>query len=142
MDTKEFKTIRELKKFCDDLGVDTREAYDNMIENESDFEVDNYRFIHSDDIDKIQQNELSGDAYMLGCFSAWFLADILNAPVGAIEAMQKAEAYEAIGLWILESDKIEELQEGHASQDGYGHHFSHYDGQENEFEEYYVFRIS
>ena len=142
MNTKEFKEIKALAKFCEDSLIDAREVYDNMIEDTRDFEVDNYRFIHDDNINKIQQEELSSDTYMLGCFSAWFLADILDAPVNAIELMQKAEAYEAIGEWVLESDKLEELQEEYSSMDGYGHHFNHYDGNEDEINHYHVFRIN
>ena len=142
MNTNDYKQIKELATFCKNLDINPRDAYENIITDTADFEVDNYRFICADDIDKIQQDELSSDEYMLGCFQAWFLADILDAPVQAIEAMQKAEAFEAIGTWIIEADKIEELQESFASTDGYGHHFNHYDFGEEEILNYYVFRTN
>ena len=137
-----YKEIRELINFCSDNSINTREVYENVLKNESDFYVDDFRFILSDDIDSIQQEELKNDSYMLGCFNAWFLSDILDAPLEAIELMQKDEAYEGIGVWIIESGKIEELQEQYSCVDGYGHHFNHYDGNEEEMLDYYVFRTN
>jgi len=34
------------------------------------------------------------------------------------------------------------MQEDYASQDGYGHHFGPYDGNENEIGDYYAFRAN
>jgi len=113
---------------------------------EDDFEVNDYRFIKYTAIDKIQQEELGGDEYILGCFNPSFLADVLNIDMDVIEAMQKAEAYEAIGKLVLSLDKLEELQQEYSSDDGYGHHFGHYDGNEHELdlggEMYLAFKIN
>ena len=123
------------------LDVDLREALTEMDQESSDFEVEGYRFIHEDDIDKIMQDELSGDEYVLGCFNGWVLSNVLDVDVDVIRAMQEAEAYEAIGKLVLSLDKLEELQQEYVSADGYGHHFNHWDGSTDTIGEYYVFRV-
>lgn len=105
-----------------------------------------WRFINDDVIDQIMQDELESDTYMLGCFNAWFLADILGTSTDAIEAIQKAEAYEGLGEMVLAGGHLEKLQKAYASADGYGHHFSGYDGNGEEFtlesgDIYHAFRI-
>ena len=142
MKYSELKTIRA---FCNELTStpDWREVAQNIEEGEVDFTVDNVRFINSDDIDKIQQDELSWDEYALGCFNAWFLADVTGIDCDVFEAMQKAEAFEAIGKLIISMGKLEDLQQAYASTDGYGHHFNGYDFSEDELrvngEMFYVF---
>lgn len=134
--------IKEVKEFCKvDLfsTPDWREVVAHIADEDEDFEVDGVRFIHKDAIDGIQQNELSGDKYILGCFNDWFIADVLGIDVDVIQAMQKAEAFEAIGKLIISMGKLEELQEAYASTDGYGHHFNQYDFGEEQIGEYYVF---
>ena len=106
-----------------------------------DFEEAGYRFIAVNAIDKIMQDELSNNKYMLGCFNAWFLADILDMDLEVIEALQKAEAYEAIGKMVLRGGKIEQLQQEYVCSDSYGHHFGSYDGYEHEVEGYYYFQV-
>ena len=128
---------REVKS----MGIDVRSVLESMIDGEQDFEVDGYRFIHPDSIDEIQQGELSSDTYMLGCFNAWFLADILGCPTDAIEKMQASEAFEGIGAWVLDGH-LEELQQAYAAADGYGHHFAHYDHEEHEIGQYLAFRVN
>ena len=134
--------FRELKSFCANLASDPcwREVYDNA---SHDFEVEGVRFIAAGVIDEVMCHELGSDLYILGCFNAPFLASILEIDTDVIEAMQKAEAFEALGKLILSMDKLEELQEDYASADGYGHHFNSYDGSEEETEigggTYYVF---
>ena len=129
-----YSEIKEVRQFCENLTSepDWKEVIKNIVDGESDFEVDNVRFINSDSIDEIQQEELSNDEYILGCFNAWFIADILRIDVDVIEAMQKANAYEALGKLIISLDKLPELQAEYSSADGYGNHFNHYDGNEEE----------
>lgn len=129
MHYSELKTIRQ---FCDDLH--SKPSWREVVENigRYDFEVDGVRFISDGEIDQIQQDELSSDEYILGCFNAWFIADVLNIDQDVIEAMQKAEAFEAIGKLIISMKKLPELQSAYASADGYGHHFNHYDFSEDE----------
>ena len=126
-----------------ELGINIRELCDNAaIDENADFEVDNYRFIKENSIDKIQQDELSSDEYTLGCFNAWFLADVLNIDIDVIEAMQKSEAYDVIGELVLSMGKLDELQKAYASADGYGHYFSSYDFSEDQVGDYYLFRTA
>ena len=137
----------EVKKLISELRenfekYDIHEIILNMIDEEDDFEISNYRFINEDEIDRIQQEELEDDVYILGCFNAWFISDVLDIDQDVIEEMQKAGAYEAIGKLILSMNKLEELQEEYARLDGYGHHFAHYDGNENQINGYYFFKIN
>ena len=140
-----FSEIKRLKAFCGFLCSEPcwREVLECILSGENDFTVSNVRFIESDSIDEIQQTELGADDYTLGCFNAWFLSDILEIDQEAMEAMQQAEAFEAIGKLVKSLDKLEELQTAYASADGYGHHFNGYDFGEEELHigsnSYYVF---
>lgn len=140
MNYSEIKEIRSI------VGDDWREVIEEILEDNDDFEVAGYRFIDSESIDKIMQDELSSDEYILGCFSSWFLSDILGIDQDVIDAMKEAEAFEAIGKLVLSLNKLEELQKGYVRNDGYGHHFAHYDGEENEInidnKIYYYFRVN
>ena len=136
MKFSEIKEVREL------VGDNWRDAVESISMEEDDFEVDLHRFIRMDKIDEIQQNELSWEPYLLGCFTDWFLAGILNLDIDVIKELQKAEAFEALGKMVLSMDKLEELQEQYVSCDGYGHHFAHYDHNEHELGDYYAFRVN
>lgn len=127
-----YSEIKNLKEFCNGLDSepDWREVLENILDRNDDFEVSNVRFILDDSIDSIQQDELSSDLYCLGCFNADFLADYLPIDAEDIKNIQDAGAYEAIGKMIL--PVIEDVQKAYASVDGYGHHFNHYDFNEDE----------
>ena len=129
-----YSELKTIKNFCESLtsAPDWREVVAEIGAGSADFEVDNVRFINSADIDRVQQEELSNDEYILGCFNAWFIADVPDIDQDVIEAMQKVEAYEAVGKLIISLGKLAELQAAYASADGYGHHFNHYDGNEEE----------
>ena len=138
------KELREAIEFFKGIDIeckeDMKEAFENMSNQDDDFEVDNYRFIHTDSIDKVQQDELSNDEYILGCFTNWFIAENTDLDLEVVDALQEAEAFDALGRLMLKD--IEAIQEGYASADGYGHHFNRYDGNEEEFNNYHVFRIN
>ena len=129
MDFK-FSDLKELFIEWDMSRSEVEEFVENVMDGEDDFTVGNYRYINEDAIDRIMQEELSGDEWMLGNFNAWFLADVLDIDCDVIEEMQKCEAYGAIGKLVMSMNKLEELQEKYASADGYGHHFNHWDGSE------------
>lgn len=127
------------------IDLDNSELIEALTEIDNlsdDFEVGNYRFISVGEIDEIQQNELEGDLYILGCFNASFLAGVLDIDQDVIESMQSSEAFEAVGKLIISMDKLEELQSEYASVDGYGHHFAHYDHHEHEIGDYLAFKIN
>ena len=121
---------------------DWRETIENMRDCVADFEVPNFRFIHVDAIDRIQQEELESDTYILGCFNPHFLSEILGMSSEAIRKIQEASP-EALGELVLASGKLKEVQEGYVSADGYGHHFAHYDHHEREIDgtDYLAFKI-
>ena len=102
-----------------------------------------WRFIREDAIDGIMQDELASDEYILGCLNDWLLADVLDMDIDVIQAMQKAEAHEALGKLVISTSKLQELQEKYVQADGYGHHFAHYDGFEESLstQPYYAFKI-
>jgi len=129
-----YSQIKYLKSFCAGLhsSPDWKEVIEEIENYSDDFEVNNVRFIKSDCIDKIQQDELESDLYLLGCFNSDFIAEVLSIDSEVIDSMQEAEAFESIGLLIVRLGKLEELQEAYASLDGYGHHFNTYDFSEKE----------
>lgn len=129
-----FSEIKQVKEFCDNLfsTPDWREVVQNIIDGDDDFTVDDVRFIKSDSIDSVLADELSGDAYVLGCFNASFIADVTGWPIALIEAAQKGDGTEALGQAIIDCGFCEKMAEEYASADGYGHHFNSYDGGEEE----------
>lgn len=132
-----------IRAMIDLIGKEySEEILSSLFYGFSDFEVGSYRVIDNCAIDEIQQGELKSDEYVLGSFDKYFLADTLEIDFDVIEAMQKAEAYEAIGKLILSMGKLEELQGAYAGTDGYGHHFAHYDGVEHEIGNYYAFKVN
>lgn len=141
---KTTKSAMNLRSFLrDELSLsleESIEAIQKMRNEESDFSIDDWRFIANDAIDQIQQDELSSDEYVLGCFNASFLAGVTDLPIEMIEACQSAEQYEAIGKAIIDGCWLEDVQREYARADGYGHHFSGYDFSEREIGAYYVFR--
>lgn len=134
---------KQIKAFCANLhsGPDYREILRNI--GEDDFTVNNVRFISAEDIDRIQQEELRDDEYMLGCFNSDFIAGVLGIDEEVITALQKVEAFDAIGKLIISLGKLHELQAEYSATDGYGHHFNGYDGGQEEISIdgtlYYVF---
>ena len=87
--------IKQIKAFCESLLSEPcwKEAIENIVGGENDFEVNNVRFINGGDIDQIQQEELSNDLYTLGCFNANFLASILGSDQDVIEARREVDAF-------------------------------------------------
>ena len=143
---KTYSELKQIKNFCDDCNIDNwREVVENIENLDDDFEVDGYRFIHENEIDKIQIEELESDPYILGCFNDWVIADNTDLSYDIVQALQSADKYEALGQHIIDSDCVESIQQEYSRLDGYGHHFSHYDGETREdlldFG-YYVFRIN
>ena len=102
-----------------------------------------YRIIESSDIEEIMKDELSSDTYLLGCFNARFLSDIMNIPMDAIEKIQNSDCCDALGIIISNNDEMmNKLVSSYISADGARHHFSSYDGSENDYGEYTVFCIN
>ena len=140
--------LSEIKQLKDNLSMllsepNWREVVELADYGKSDFMVNGVRFIAFHAIDEIQQEELLSDMYILGCFNASFIANILSTDVEAIEAMQEADAFEGIGKMLV--PHIEEVQEQYSSADGYGHHFNSYDFSEEEMtiagNDYHVFDL-
>ncbi len=105
----------------------------NMLDAKDDFEVDNVRFISEDSIDK-NLNGSSRKRWILSSryFSTWALSNATGISSEVFEAMQKVEAYEAIGKLVIDLDKVSDLAQILVKYDGYGHHFNNHDGNEEE----------
>ena len=129
-----------------DIDIESEE-YEQLIANIRDTDVNEftsggYRFIKREAIDSILEQELSSDEYCLGCFNADFLADITEWPMGLIKAAQEGEAFAELGKVLIQEGKVPAIAREYHSQDGYGHHFGHYDGNELEFRDYLVFKVN
>lgn len=98
-----------------------------------------WRIIHQDAIDDILETEFDDDEYILGCFASWALADVLPMSQKKIEELQENEAFEALGAMVVSLSKVGELAGLRVEHDGYGSHFSSYDGNEYEAGEYHIF---
>ena len=141
----EIQEIKNIITLANNYGIDTRELYDNIVNEEEDFEVDNYRFIKEDEALNEAVNMYKVDNYLLGCFNDWFIADNTNIPLRAVQALQKAEAFEELGEMIQEND-LDAFIEEYARLDGWGHVLSSYDGNNDEISinevDYIVFRTN
>ena len=127
-----YNEIKDIKHECEQLcsNPDWREVTENIATVEPDFWVDNVRYIHSDAISEVLADELSSDLYILGCFNANFLASVCDIDIEVVQALQEAEAFEALGKLVL--PHINEIANEYACIDGYGHHFNSYDFGEEE----------
>ena len=143
MQVTEYTTLyRDLMDHCDQS--EARELIESFCDGEA--STYNWRLIRNHEIDEIMASELGAEPYLLGCFNDWFLADVLDISSDVIKALQEAQAYEALGKLIIDMDKLSDLQWAYAQADGYGHHFSTYDGSEVEIigldgETYHLFRV-
>ena len=148
--------IREIKRELDNYGIDEfREFIEQIRDDETDFEIDNHRFICEHNIDDILADEITDDLYMLGCFNASFISDLTDIDYDIIETLQDAEAFEGVGKLFLQLCDKSKIAEEYSKYDGYGHHFAHYDGHEQTITipftdennkivnfDYYFFRIN
>ena len=143
MDKHEKKIV---KQFLNEIGVDFDEFMENYNNENLDFEIGKHRFIYEGEIDDIQIKELESDPYILGCFSSWAIADASNLDYEIIEALQESEKFELIGQYLINNNCLDKLQRICVANDGYGHHFAHYDNETLEDilceTGYYVFRVN
>ena len=128
-----YSQIKKIKSFCDDRvsAPAWREVVESIATGEQDFEVGNVRFVHDGVILDTLADELARDEYVLGCFSAWCIAEATGWPAVLITAAQKGGAYAEIGA-AMTDEQIRKLAEIYSSADGFGHHFNAYDGNEEE----------
>lgn len=146
-ENKNVEVLKELKQlgFNETDISDIMQGFEPDEYDRSDFTLEleegEYRFIHEDVIDNTLKEELSDDTYILGCFRAWFIADILNISVDSVEKIQKAEGYEALGELMLKH--IDEVAEKFVSCDGYGVHFNRCNHDEDLLSNgYYMFQVN
>lgn len=122
-----------LTKLRQDLSLDSADVQqlnEEIKSGETDIEAGDCRFIDDDYIDDILEDELLSDTYILGSFAPWFIADILDIDVEAVEPMQASGAY--AGLGQLMAKHSYEVAKKYAGIDGYGHHFNSYNGEDIE----------
>lgn len=143
MDKHEKKIV---KQFLNEIGVDFDEFMENYDNENPDFEIGKYRFIHEGKIDDIQVREMESDPYVLGCFTDWAIADASDLSYDIVQGLQESEKFELIGQHLIDNDHVDELQQIYVANDGYGHHFAHYNHEtlEEILSEtgYYVFRVN
>ena len=131
--TKDYtiKQIREIRSVIDALDIDWREFIREARECD-DFELDGYRFIREAAIDDIVVGQYEDDAYILGCFNDWFIADNSSLSLDIVQALQSAEKFEAIGQHLIDSGEARDMILEACRIDGYGHMLDSYDGDTNE----------
>jgi hypothetical protein len=145
MKTYTYSEAKAIIEFCQENDIDFKEVIENMTEETNEFEVSDYRFILETDIDEIQKDELESDAYILGCFNADFISDNSDLSYDIVKALQEGEKFEELGNHLIDNDSVLDMQQEYARLDGYGHHFSYYDGSTHEdliHLGYYAFRVN
>lgn len=136
----------KVKEFVEYIGCDFDEFMENYNNKNPDFEIWKYRFIHKDKIDDIQVKEMESDPYILGSFADWAIADVSDLSYDMVLFLQESDKFELIGQHLIDNDCVEELQQIYAANDGYGHYFGTYSG--DQYEDilsetgYYVFRVN
>jgi MoaA/NifB/PqqE/SkfB family radical SAM enzyme len=140
-----YSEVKELITIANEYGIDKAELIENISNNENDFEVENYRFIKESAVLEEAVNMYRGDNYMLGCFSASFIADNTKLSYNVVKALQKAEVFEELGE-LINDEGIEDFIEEYGRLDGWGHVFGSYDGNNDEVnilgEDFIVFRTN
>lgn len=131
MKTLTFSQIKSIKAFADDCcgSVDWKELVKNITEETDDFELDNYRFIRVDDIDRVLEDYLTSDPYSLGCFSDWFIADNSDLSYDIVKALQSAEKFSEIGQHLIDNADMTAFTDSAVCSDGYGRFLAGYDGE-------------
>ena len=122
-----------LSDLCYELDFDQEESrmLFGKILNTGDFTVGDYRFIDCVVVDEVMKDEFRNEPYMIGSCNSWVTADLLGVSTDVIDLLQKNEQYEAIGMLVLETNKLDKFIDTLISNDGYGHHFGIYDGEEH-----------
>ena len=131
MGTLNFSQLRNIIEISNNYGIDKKELLQNIESENTDFEVDNYRFILESEAENIALEQYESDEYILGCFNDWFIADHCGIPLNAVKALQKAEAFQELGEIMIDNG-ISELISEYCRLDGYGHVFGSYDGNTDE----------
>lgn len=129
MNLQETKNIIEL---ANNLNIDKHELFENISEENTDFEIDSYRFITEDEALNEVVNMYKYDEYLLGCFNAGFIEDFIDLDYDSIKTIQERELFEVIGKLIINSGNIEAMMEEYICLDGYGHALNSYDGYNKE----------
>ena len=141
---------QDIQTVIGDIEQSAKLLHAIIVDDETDYETEQYRIIDANYIHEILASELESDEYMLGSFQAWCISDATGWPVDLIEIAQKAGEYEKIG-GNMTSGQISDLAEIYANNDGYGHHFASFDGVTNEISikasgksklAYYLFRTN
>ena len=127
-----FSDCKKIYSFAEEISEDARDIIESIANEENDFQIGDYRFINESEIDEIQIEEMESDPYILGGFNDWFIADNTDLSLDIVKALQSAEKYEAIGQHIIDGNYTKTMQLEYSRLDGYGHHFSGYDGETRE----------
>jgi len=125
-----YSEVKEIIELAEDLGIDSRELVENIDFQETEFEVDNYRFLEESEAVEAVVDMYEGDTYLLGCFNAWFISDSTKIDIRVVEALQESENYSELGQLILDytDNDLNEMMEEYIRLDGYGHALCSYDG--------------
>ena len=121
-----YSEIKAAYKLAFDLDLDPRELVSQLSIKELDFDIDNYRFIQESNVFDIVKDSYECDPYILGYFNDWFISDNCSIPLNVVEALQKAECFEALGELMLRNG-IDELIKEYIRLDGPGHALNSYD---------------
>lgn len=142
-----YSEAKQIINLANDLQLDKRELFDFIEDNDTNFEIDDYKFISHDEAIEELCDMYKYDTYILGCFNSWFISDCTDIDYNVVEALQKAEAYEELGQLILDytNNDLTDIMEEYIRLDGYGHALNSYDGNYEEVTingiEYIYFRV-
>ena len=128
-------SITEIKNtinIANDLNICKYDLLDNIKNNETNFEVDNYTFLTENEALNEVINMYSCDNYILGCFNADFIEDFITLDYDSIKVLQEGEQFDIIGKLIMNSGNLNDMMAEYIRLDGYGHALNSYDGNNDE----------
>lgn len=132
-----YSDIKTIYTLAAAIEADARELVAAVTEanesNESANTTDyDYLVVAENYIQTAVEDNISSDEYVLGCFNAWFIANVTGWPLFLVEAAQTDEGRAKLGEAIVSEGFVPAMAEAYISADGAGHSLSGYDGTEHE----------
>lgn len=115
-------TIDAIKYLMKRFPDNWEEIGKNIENNNIDFTVGGYRFISTNDIDAIMQEEMSSDHFTLGNLAPDIIANVLKISIDSVRSVQNAELFDVLGELLM--SHIEKVQDMHLYANDYGHFFA------------------
>lgn len=139
-----YSELKLIANFCFKNEIDWKEVAEKIINEKDFFEVDNYKFISENEIDKLMIKELDADPWEIGYIDRKILSDSTTLSIEIIDFLKESSKENLIGNHIIENSEVKLLQKNYVKNCGYNAYFS--DGYNIDYEKlldvgYYAFEM-